>query len=716
VHGFEVFSEQQLLVLNDPTRVVEFNNSESGSTHVDDYWAKIDLTYSPLEGWNLARHVRIGCFLVQWESPLAYVERISETITATECVQFCNKTQAYLQLPSCRCGLDEALLPMTEVLGQCSPTSWQVFREYDYRSSMSPSTYDVGRRLLYSIVTVRLPSTGDSSIRNYIHAVNALESRPEFDYDVRLDRMLFNAVWDFAQSRMVALSLSTWGTSATLDFSIVTYNTSTGSLQVTQSHFPIEDEIVAAGDLVTGDGMASVEGLGTVDILFGTYYTVVPATIEGSTQVVHIILAIDIDMRRVLTSVRLPVTLVNIQINSLNHELYGAGADYASGQYAYYHICTSNNLTQTVNGITTRQIIVGCTISELGELPAEVNHLYFQSTAIDHQSNYAWFTYKEALATGSPRILEYHQNSRDYVVWPEDSLPENAVFSSLINTAPRIIFTLFPPRLLYVRFSAAGTKIFVAFDSATLRGAIPIDTNSDDIPDAFNEADKATRAPCDQFIDQYTMTLIPGSMCQWTSDSDFYIEIDLTSTIAPGDLARIKPGTVYRGEELPSGAYQFSQPSSDFAVVEAPLTIPNPIADIGGMRYLDVCTPLTLDGTQSRNHGFRGSFTWGLASTTPEKPEPHIRQLQTVIDDAMAAALPVAAQVLRIPEFLMQGDTLYNFSLTVQSFWNSSLTDTIYFSVSVSSAPVPPMVGTEVLLAARCTLKHSQLICMKPSP
>ena len=691
VHGFEVFSEQQLLVLNDPTRVVEFNNSESGSTHVDDYWAKIDLTYSPLEGWNLARHVRIGCFLVQWESPLAYVERISETITATECVQFCNKTQAYLQLPSCRCGLDEALLPMTEVLGQCSPTSWQVFREYDYRSSMSPSTYDVGRRLLYSIVTVRLPSTGDSSIRNYIHAVNALESRPEFDYDVRLDRMLFNAVWDFAQSRMVALSLSTWGTSATLDFSIVTYNTSSGSLQVTQSHFPIEDEIVAAGDLVTGDGMASVEGLGTVDILFGTYYTVVPATIEGSTQVVHIILAIDIDMRRVLTSVRLPVTLVNIQINSLNHELYGAGADYASGQYAYYHICTSNNLTQTVNGITTRQIIVGCTISELGELPAEVNHLYFQSTAIDHQSNYAWFTYKEALATGSPRILEYHQNSRDYVVWPEDSLPENAVFSSLINTAPRIIFTLFPPRLLYVRFSAAGTKIFVAFDSATLRGAIPIDTNSDDIPDAFNEADKATRAPCDQFIDQYTMTLIPGSMCQWTSDSDFYIEIDLTSTIAPGDLARIKPGTVYRGEELPSGAYQFSQPSSDFAVVAAPLTIPNPIADIGGMRYIDVCTPLTLDGTQSRNHGFRGSFTWGLASTTPEKPEPHIRQLQTVIDDAMAAALPVAAQVLRIPEFLMQGDTLYNFSLTVQSFWNSSLTDTIYFSVSVSSAPVPPM-------------------------
>jgi len=83
VCGFEVFSEQQLLVLNDPTKVaaseglytcavsaliqfwvrfwthtfllffwwvshmssqvVDFNNTESGSTHVDDYWVQIQV-------------------------------------------------------------------------------------------------------------------------------------------------------------------------------------------------------------------------------------------------------------------------------------------------------------------------------------------------------------------------------------------------------------------------------------------------------------------------------------------------------------------------------------------------------------------------------------------------------------------------------------------------------------------------------------------------
>lgn len=686
-HGFEVFSEQQLLVLNDPTRVIDFNNSEYGSTHVDDYWAKIDLNYSPLEGWSLFRHVRIGCFLVQWASSLAYAERVGETLTATECVQFCNGTQAYLRLPLCRCGLDETALPMIEVQGECTTTAWEVYRQFDYRSSMSPSTYDVTRRLLYSIVTIRLPSPADPPLRNYIHAVNPLESRPQFDYDTRLDRMVFNAVWDFGKSRMVALSLSDWG--GTLDLTVVTFNSSTSGLEVQQSHFPIEDQIVANGELVR-DGLASVEGLGTVDVLFGTYYTVVPAAWSSSTQVVHVVVAIDIDMKRVLTSEVMPVTSMNLQMNSLTHELYGAGADL-NDQYAYYHLCTAANLTQTFGGVTTVQVFVSCTLAELGGLPSEVNYMYLQSAAIDHQFNFAWFTFKEE-PTGTPRILEYQHNSKDYLLWPQETLPDNAVFSSLIQTAPRIIFALYPPALQYARFNSAGTKLFLSFDVATLRGAVPIDTNGDDIPDFYNEADKATRGPCEDFIDRFTMILIPGSMCQWITDADFYVEIQLASTISPGDLARIKPGTVYRGQEARAGVYQFSQPSSDFAVVEAPLDIPTPRAEVGGLAYMDVCTELVLDGTQSRDHGFRGAFTWALSSTTPEKPEPHLRQLQQIVESAMAAEAPVAAQVIRIPPYVMQGNTTYNFSLTVQSFWNPALSDTTYYSVVVSPLPVPPMV------------------------
>ncbi|CAK8999686.1 unnamed protein product [Durusdinium trenchii] len=443
-------------------------------------------------------------------------------MTATECVQFCNKTQAYLQLPLCRCGLDESLLPMTEDLRDLTQAIQQLTL--------------VTRDLAYLTAAVTVQRLDASSM----------------DFDCTLG---------FPGEGPSSISSSTsW------------------LLYVTKH--------------LAKMGIASAEGLGTVDVLFGTYYTATTSLMLFSPQVVHVILAVDIDMKRVLTSVTLPVTLVNIQINSLNHELYGAGADL-TGQYAYYHLCTSTNLTQTVNGITTRQISVGCTLAELGELPTEVNYLYLQSAAIDHQNNYAWFTYKED-ATGRPRILEYHQDSHVVRYGHADSLPENAVFSSLIQTAPRIFFALFPPSLLYARFNAAGTKLFLSFDAATLRGAAPIDTNADDIPDSFNEADKATRAPCEDFIDQFTMTLIPGSMCQWTSDADFYIEIDQS------------------------------------------------------------CTDLTLDGTQSRNHGYRGTFTWALSSTNPVKPEPHIRQLQKVIDDEMLAALP--AELLELLDCLQQGE------------------------------------------------------------
>ncbi|CAE7022780.1 cysS [Symbiodinium natans] len=499
----------------------------------------------------------------------------------------------------------------------------------------------------------------------------------------------------------VALSLSDWG--GTLDLTVVPHLQEMGIS-------PLEDQIVANGELVR-DGLASVEGLGTVDILFGTYYTVSllctshAASFRGLTHVTFLFERTNASRTAkerslgggasglvwLYTSTVMPVTLMNLQMNSLTHQLYGAGADLTD-QYAYYHLCTAANLTQTVGGVTTIQIFVSCNLAELGGLPSEVNYMYLQSAAIDHQYNYAWFTFKEE-PTGAPRILEYQHDSHDYVLWPQDSLPDNAVFSSLIQTAPRIIFALYPPALQYARFNAAGTKLFVSFDTATLRGAVPVDTNGDDIPDFFNEADKATRGPCDDFIDRFTMILIPGSTCQWTTDADFYIEIQPASTIAPGDLARIKPGTVYRGQQLPSGVYQFSQPSSDFAVVEAPLEIPTPRAEVGGLAYIDVCTELVLDGTQSSGHGFRGAFTWALSSTTPQKPEPHIRQLQNVLESAMAAEAPVAAQVIRIPAYLMQGDTLYNFSLTVQSFWNPALSDTIYYSVTVSPLPVPPMAG-----------------------
>lgn len=718
--GFEIFAEQQILTLNDPNRSVFFNNTELGSTHIDDYWNKLDINYSPLDGYSLFRHVRLGCFRVRWEAIRSqfYSQTTSPDITEIDCVTYCNRSQAFWQYPFCRCAIVEEQIPLEEVqTPSCPMDAWEIFREYDYRSSMSPSTYDVPRRLVYQIVTVRIPHV-TPSVRYYLHAVNAFEAKPKFQFDTRLDRMIFNAVWDFGSSRMVSLSFRNWG--APLDFTILSFNTSTGPLVVSQNHYPIENQISSVGALL-GAGLASADGMGTVDILFGTYYTVVPAVISDTPQdtaacqwlynnaylgrsneevrrrmesqydrckIVHVIVAVEIDRKRVITSITLPLQLMNIQINALQHILYGAATDM-NGNYAYYEVCRTRDYNVSVDGRPVLRFDVQCALSELGRLPQNVNHVYLQSAAIDHRYNYAWFTYKQ-VPTGRPRILEYHHNSAEYEIWREESLPLESAYTALIQTAPRIIFSLYPPVIQSARFASSGTKIFVVFDAPTLRGAIPIDSNGDEVPDYWrNEDKKVGRKSCENFLDDFTMKLIPQAMCQWTSDTTFYIEVSPQATIMPGDMIRIRPNTVYAGRISPSGVALFSQPTTSFAFVQVPEVIPIPVAIVSGLAYMDECTQLLLDGSASKDHGFRGKFRWYLNRTKPDTSVPHVAQIDNILTSQQPDGQ--SQQMVTIPAYILQGDHTYFFSLEVTSFFDPQLSTIATKKIVVSSDPVPPL-------------------------
>lgn len=684
--GFEVFAEQQILALNNPDLVVDYNNSEYGSTHVDDYFAKIDIAYSPLAGWTLNKYVRIGCFLVFWsEAPdEAWAEQVLNVTAAAApeaCTKFCNGTQAYLQNPSCRCALNESAIDLLES-PTCIPMSWQIFRHFDYRSSMTASAYDVNRRYLYQLVTVRMMHV-DPPLRNYIHALDVFENKPKFAFDSMLEQPIFNAVWDFIKSRLVALS---WypDEDPTLHFTVVSYNTSTGSLVVTEDHTDIQDQILAAGALVSQ--FVSVDGLSTCDYLYGTYYSVVPAQLPGYTQVV----AIDINRRKVLNSATLEVTLMNMQINGLTHVLYGAGASL-DGPLLYYQLCTAKNLTLQVGTVVLQTAKVDCNLTKLGDLPSQVNHMFLQSATIDHKYNYAWFMYKQA-TTANPLILEYHQTEADYIRWRPNSVPLEAAFTSLIQTVPRIVFTLYPPTLAYAIFNSAGTKIFVQFTGPTLQGAIPYSTNpGDDIPNAWNQSERIFRDTCDKFVDDFTMAMIPGTMCQWQSDSRFFIEIRMDSTILPGDLVRIRPNRIYAGSFSPGGVAQFSQPSTDFKPVDPPTFVPFPSADVSGPNLVDTCTVMILDGEGSKDYGFRGPFEWVINRTVPESAEPSMRQLQQVLRDQRDQDVYRNPHILRLPKNTLQANYTYYFTLRVTQLFNENYTATATHAVLVSALPVPPI-------------------------
>lgn len=688
--SFEVFAEEQILRLDPDADLgfVDYNNSRYGTTHVDDYWTKIDIKYSPLDGWSLNKYVRIGCFSVHFTQAdeTSWAERIlADSDTPEGCTAWCNGTQAYYRSPMCRCAYNDTDVPIYE-RDECSTTTWEIFRQYDYRSQMSQTAYDVARRFLYQLVTVRLPHV-TPSVRNYIHALNVFENRPKFDYDTRLDRVVFNAVWDFKKSRLVALS---WfpETDASLYFTVVTFNTSSDILVVEQTHEPIKLESVAPEALVSQT--TSVDGMCTVDILYGTYYSVIPAFVQESQFVVHAIIAIDIDRKRVLQSVTLPVALMNLQINALTHVLYGAGMDL-TGRLAYYELCQAENVTERVGTVVRSIARVTCNTREMSELPPQVKQMYLQSASIDHHYNYAWFTYKEE-ATARPLILEYHQDDSDYLLWRQDSLPLEAGFTSLIQTAPRIIFVLYPPSLEYAMFNTAGTKIFLQFNTPTLQGAIPQDRDGDEIPDFWREEDRLIRTPCEAILDDFTMAMIPGAMCQWVSDSRLFIEITRDATIMPGDLVRVRANRIYQGQLSPSGVAMFSQPSTDFKPVLLPEYIPTPKADISGFRLVDLCTELLLDGTGSQDYGYRGPFAWSIDGTQPESSEPHMRSVEQILRDAKAEDPYDNPHIIRIPKETLLTNRSYQFSLNVTTLWNASLSDVASLGVYVSPLPVPPII------------------------
>ena len=97
----------------------------------------------------------------------------------------------------------------------------------------------------------------------------------------------------------------------------------------------------------------SMEGLGTVDILYGTYYTVIPVVHPGSVDgdQTHAILAIDVSRSLVLTTQITPLRLISLNVNSLFHTLYGMGQDVLAGMKGsdYSEVFRSSETTQTVS-------------------------------------------------------------------------------------------------------------------------------------------------------------------------------------------------------------------------------------------------------------------------------------------------------------------------------------------------------------------------------
>eukprot|EP00971_Amphidinium_carterae_P021089 416386-Amphidinium_carterae.1 len=214
----------------------------------------------------------------------------------------------------------------------------------------------------------------------------------------------------------------------------------------------------------------------------------------------------------------------------------------------------------------------------------------------------------------------------------------------MVNTAPRITFTLLPPAIEEARFDSSGSTIVVQFDTSTLQGAIPFDNTNDEVLDDWNDADRILQGNCSSFFDDYTMALIPDSTCVWTSDSSLTISITHDAMVFPGDIIRVRANTLYAGERGTNGVNRFSRASSAYGVVAVPTTLLLPEAAYESYEVIDICSNLTLDASLSRNFGFRGEFLFSLNHTQPE-----LTLVSSSTLDAIFASQDLASDTLEIP-------------------------------------------------------------------
>jgi hypothetical protein len=342
------------------------------------------------------------------------------------------------------------------------------------------------------------------------------------------------------------------------------------------------------------DQLANIEGLGCMDILWGIYITVVPAYFSSTGDVVHSLVAINLADSSVLGVYTFPLRFFSLEYNSISHNLHGVAKDL-NGMNAFYYLCEITVAYTLVNEVELPYYTFICSPEFLSELPDYIHHNYLAQSAVEHHFNISWFSYKKIPWDDEIFIHEVYHDTGVQERWRDESVPLGTKAINFANTAPRVILRLYPPAFTKAQFDVSGTIVYVSFDTITLRAAIPIDDNGDEFPDRWDNRDKMTRGDCARVFDDVSMKLLEDAVCQWTTDADFFIELSYKSELAPFDILRVRPGTIYAGRISAAGIPMFSLSSSDFVNVSLPDDIPVPVPVMTGTKLVDTCTAVFID-------------------------------------------------------------------------------------------------------------------------
>ncbi|CAD7924048.1 unnamed protein product [Amoebophrya sp. A120] len=291
------------------------------------------------------------------------------------------------------------------------------------------------------------------------------------------------------------------------------------------------------------------------------------------------------------------------------------------------------------------------------------------------------------------------------------SIDPDVPYANLFNAEAGFPLVLSAPKIEHARFTIEGLFLRIVFNMETTRGAIPIDTDGNRLPDRLDQTkDRSGGAKfdCAEVLVPETIALIgtyPETSCVWKDDvsegggETLEVEFGTMADLKLGDEIELLADRVFAKPECRTpgdfSTCEFSPAAvGEGAVVSLPHPLLAPVVSVvpkDGTFSIDSCGSITLKADETKRTGRSAVYLWEL-DDSDGVPYVSLNTVSSAMNQTRYAILQqrmaeTTTGTLEICVECMPQGFRYNMKVSVTSEWG--MTSTLAFVIEKADYPAP---------------------------
>ncbi|CAK0875025.1 unnamed protein product, partial [Prorocentrum cordatum] len=729
---------------------------------------------------QISRFTYIGCFEAAISmGPLVQYVESSGAADPWECIEACREVNSLnntmrpivaVSDSTCVCAQDDISL-FTEETGasictnRCKyyenplcggppstvrpgMTYYGVYREYDFQSMSTQGAYDPWRYIFYTVVAIKETSIsggigapyGVMPERYFLHAASTTNGSALFQYALErpIGGLIYGLQYDIDSNRLVGLftssSVGRIENASVWTYALATINIYASNWEYVVLSLQLSDIAIT---LSTSSSYLNYNGVSAIMSVGHDLYLFTQGDNAVQKQdIADRLYIVTIPSGKIMFQAPLYFRVVQLFTNEKYGDITAIGPRYLSGtisgahQYLYlgriYNDSTTDPWSSAVDWpFSPNNPTYVTPVANTQDLM-----LFPGTCASEHLYNTSAIAYRyvpQVASQAAITVAVVDISTGSWTNWCnsgtcQGSMDPEIPFASIINREPGIPLTLKSPAFDSVRFSLDGSTITVTFDRATLKGALPVDTDGNYIPDYVDYTTEQTGIfDCARAFATDTITLLgpyDETYCQWITADAIQIKLPATgSNVEVGDSLFLLPNVIYtvpQNEEwsaAASGGYPISPPD--------PL-VP-PVAVLSGATTVDDCSPVVISVVESYNIGGSATYSWTWLTETNDQNNPidltnspdreFDEQRIALIQAALAEATAMNNVTLTLPADYLEGAASYIIVLTLAGQWEAETSKEITITKLNFPAPSVYVAGEDTVYKKRTETTALKAIC-----